>query len=179
MAIDYCYVPRDSEWDSPPAASEGCGAPLTSQVDIDEWIDKLDVKWFSYSEKMIADPPEEKDLLLEKSLDDAANIVADLFDENEPTILPDALERAEKFLRAQSWEVKRRFGFFPPAPAISPGPNGSADINWEQPTWGLLVNVPASGQATFYGECSGKGRLKGNLDPKSWNLGLITWLSRM
>lgn len=179
MAIDYCYVPTDSEWDSPSALPEVCDTPRMSPINIDEWIVSLDAKWLPYPGKASAAPSEEEDFLLERSLAEAANVVADQFDENEPTILPEALERSAEFLRAQSRETKSRFGFFPPAPTISPGPDGSADLSWEQPSWGLLVNVPSDGEATFYGECAGKGRIKGSLDPKSWNLGVITWLSRM
>ena len=124
-------------------------------------------------------PPEE-DALLDDVLETASEIVSVRFDQDEPTILSAAFDRARKFLRTQSLEMKKRLGYFPPTPNISPGPNGSVDLHWEQPTWRLLVNIPATEtHASFYGECAGNGKIKGNLDPNRWNLGITSWLSKM
>jgi hypothetical protein len=124
-------------------------------------------------------PPLEEDALLEEAIDKAREFVNDDLDAEEPTILRSAFARAKEFLRAHSREMKKRLAYFPPAPSITPGPNGSADLHWEQPAWALLVNIPAGDAfATFYGDAQGSGRIKGNLDPKVWNLGIITWLSK-
>ena len=124
-------------------------------------------------------PLPEKDLLLEEAFEETLEFVNDRFDEDEPTIMSAAFDRAKEFLRIQSREMKKRLGYFPPVPTISPGPSGSVDLHWEQPSWGLLVNIPPTDAlATFYGDCAGEGRIKGNLDPKVWKLGIYTWLSK-
>ena len=123
--------------------------------------------------------PLEEDASLEEALTEAIGIVTDQFDEDEPTILTAAFERAEEFLKTQSFEIKKRFGHFPPPPSILPGPNGSVDLHWNQPGWGFLINFPANGNhATFYGDCVGGGRIKGTLDRKVWDLGIVTWLTK-
>jgi hypothetical protein len=148
-------------------------APASTTWDGPELETKGNSPW-----KVNPAPPEE-DALLEVALETASAIVSDQFDEDEPMILSAAFERAQEFLRTESREIKKRFGYFPPTPNILPGPNGSADIHWEQPGWGLLVNIPATDElATFYGDCAGNGRVKGNLDPKSWHLGITSWLSK-
>ena len=128
--------------------------------------------------KQNTSPPEE-DVPLEAVIEMTRELVSDNFENEEPTILRSAFNRAEKFLRAHSRETKKRCGYFPPVPSITPGPKGSADLHWLQPAWALLVNVPdGDALATFYGESEGGGRVKGNLDPKVWNLGIVTWLSK-
>jgi hypothetical protein len=123
--------------------------------------------------------PLEEDTRLEEALKEATGIVTDQFDEDEPTILSAAFGRAKEFLETQSFEIKKRFGYFPPAPSILPGPNGSVDLRWNQPGWGLLINFPADGNhATFYGDCVEGGRIKGTLDQKVWDLRIATWLTK-
>ncbi len=123
--------------------------------------------------------PPEKDIRMEEALEEAEGIITDQFDEDEPAILSAAFSRANEFLQSQSFEIKKRFGHFPPAPSILPGPNGSADVRWSQPGWGLLINFPADGShATFYGDCEGGGRIKGTLDRKVCDLGIVTWLNK-
>lgn len=123
--------------------------------------------------------PLEEDVRLETALKETTGIVTDQFDEEEPTVLSAAFERAKEFLQTQSFEIKKRLGHFPPAPSILPGPNGSVDLHWDQPGWGLLINFPADGShATFYGDCAGGGRIKGTLDRKVWDLGIVTWLTK-
>lgn len=120
------------------------------------------------------------DAALEGELEEAARAVARHIEEDEPAILPAAFERAEAFLRAQSRESRKLFRRFPRPPVVSPGPNGSADLHWEGPGRGLLVNVPADDSlATFYGDREGGGRIKGSLDPRQPDLEIISWLSRM
>jgi len=130
-------------------------------------------------EKISWNLPTEEDTLLEEALENASAIVSGSFDEEEPTILSAAFARTQKFLHNQSREMNSRLGYFPPAPYISPGPNGSADLHWKQAGWGLLLNIPATDAvATFYGDCTGNGKVKGHLDPNSWHLGITTWLSK-
>lgn len=151
-------------------------APLAAWS-FEETEPKEKVQW-----KKSEAPPEEDDRLLEQALHAARGIVSERFDEEAPTILAAAFDRAETFLRTQSREMKKRLGCFPPTPNISPGPNGSADLHWEQTNWGLLVNVPSTtdDQATFYGDCKeGAARIKDSFDPANWNLGIMSWLSKM
>lgn len=121
----------------------------------------------------------EKDLLLDEALLEAQKLVTVQFDEEEPAILQDAYIRAERFLRTQSHEMKKRLGFFPAPPSLSPGPNGSADLHWDRSDGGLLVNIPeGNATATFYGEWGGTNRIKGSFNPNTWELGILTWLSK-
>ena len=123
-------------------------------------------------------PPEE-DVRLDEALEEAAGIVTDQLNEDEPTILVPAFKRAKEFLQVQSLEIKKKFDHFPPVPSILPGPNGSADVRWNERGWGLLINFPSDGSyATFYGDCLEGGRIKGTLDRKVWDLGIVTWLTR-
>lgn len=125
-------------------------------------------------------PPPEEDHSLEESLEGIQALVTEEFDGEEPTILRDAFDRAATFLRIQSREMKKRLGCFAPAPVITPGPDGSADLQWERPAWALLINVPSgSAPASFYGEGPNNSRIKGAFDPSSWNLGIVSWLSKV
>ena len=120
-----------------------------------------------------------EDASLNEVLETAEGLVCNLLDDEEPTILPAAFARAKFFLRTQSLEMKKRLGYFPPTPRITPGPKGSVDLHWMNQAWALLVNIPASDAlATFYGDCQEGGKIKGNLDPRIWQLGIITWLSK-
>lgn len=121
----------------------------------------------------------ETDTALSEALKSAQKLVTEDLDEDEPSILGSALERAETFLRAQSHQMKKAFGYFAPTPRISPGPNGSVDLHWELASGEMLVNVPAGqAPATYYGESGSTNRTKGSFDPISWHLGIYTWLSK-
>jgi hypothetical protein len=89
----------------------------------------------------------------------------------------ETFERAESFLNAHSGFL-RQFDFELPIPNIGAGPNGSIDLHWKSPNWELLVNIPAdpTKMATFYGDNYGVQKIKGSVDPKTYNLGLAAWL---
>jgi hypothetical protein len=124
--------------------------------------------------------PAETDPALDAELERAEEMVRDQIEDDEPAILRPALDRASAFLRVQSRESRERFEKFPPAPYVSPGPDGSVDLHWERPGWGLLINVPADeSPATFYGDGGRMCRIKGSFDPRTCDLGIINWLSKM
>jgi hypothetical protein len=86
-------------------------------------------------------------------------------------------DRAVTFLTAHS-DYLRQFGLDLPIPSIGPGPGGSIDLHWKRASWELLVNIPADvdKMASFYGDNYGVQKIKGNLDPKTYNTGLAAWL---
>jgi hypothetical protein len=84
--------------------------------------------------------------------------------------------RATSFLLNQAnWFLRKGETF--PVPRILPGPDGSIDLHWKSAGLELLVNVPPSGPATFFGDEPSGGHIRGSLDPSRFNLGLTTWLT--
>jgi hypothetical protein len=122
---------------------------------------------------------ETTDVALDVALESAQEYLVEELDEEEPGILDSALKRAETFLRAQSYQMRRAFSHFAPLPRISPGPDGSVDLHWELMNGEMLVNIPA-GQvhATYYAESGSRNRVKGSFDPSTWDLVVYTWLSK-
>jgi hypothetical protein len=86
--------------------------------------------------------------------------------------------RAVAFVAAHSTKGYDLCSSYPPAPRISPGPDGSIDLHWKQKTWELLVNIPAddSQMAVFYGDDYGAAKIRGSFDPRTVNLGIVNWL---
>jgi transcriptional regulator with XRE-family HTH domain len=90
------------------------------------------------------------------------------------------LNRATEFLRRQSTWLWRKFDFNVPIPDINPGPDGTIDLDWKQPSWELLINIPKGSQAgSYYGE-NAESSIKGslNLDTYVTNVQLILWLTK-
>ena len=100
--------------------------------------------------------------------------------EHSPGYAKDTLDRAAMFLRAQDQLLWNLLTFRLPVPNINPGPDGSIDLFWEQVSWELLVNIPATPTqtASFYGEDSGGQTIKGNLGTSEPNVGLSLWLMK-
>jgi len=88
------------------------------------------------------------------------------------------LDRAIAFVRVHSAKGHSLCGYYPPAPRIGLGPDGSIDLHWKQSKWELLVNVPSddSQVAVFYGDDYGVAKIRGSFDPKTVNLGIVNWL---
>ena len=86
--------------------------------------------------------------------------------------------RAVAFVAAHSTKGYDLCSSYPPAPRISPGPDGSIDLHWKRKTWELLVNIPAddSQMAVFYGDDYGAAKIRGSFDPRTVNLGIVNWL---
>ena len=107
--------------------------------------------------------------------------LADNWDgEGSPRYSRATLDRATAFVRAHASWVSDTFGKDAPVPHINPGPEGSIDIHWKQPTWELLINVPADAnqKAAFYGDDYGSGTIKGSWEGDRYNSLLRTWLMR-
>ena len=119
-----------------------------------------------------------EDQALRSEINRAKQMLETERDDEGPIFSTETLSTAAFFLTAQSNQFRQIFGSFPPAPAIGPGPNASVDIYWKQESWELLVNFPAESNrpATFYGDNYGIQKIKGSLDTKSFNNGIIQWL---
>jgi hypothetical protein len=90
----------------------------------------------------------------------------------------ETLDRAIAFLKTHIEWAWRAHGAKAPIPTIGPGPHRSVDLYWKQPSWKLLVNVPANKDlpATFYGDNYGRQKIKGSLDPTELSIPIIAWL---
>ena len=90
----------------------------------------------------------------------------------------ETLDQAIKFLKTHIEWAWRYRGAKAPVPTIGPGPNGSVDLYWQQPSWKLLGNIPdeKNAPATFYGDNYGSQKTKGSLDPNELSITIIAWL---
>ena len=91
----------------------------------------------------------------------------------------ESLDRAIVFLRAQASQFRKMYNSHAPVPQIGPGPDGSVDLHWKQKSWELLVNIPSKNNemASFYGDDYGVQIIKGTLEPRIFNYGIIAWLT--
>lgn len=98
--------------------------------------------------------------------------------EGSPGYSEDAFDRAVSFLTMEAEGLWESWGIPLPAPKIGPGPHGSIDLHWKQPSKELLVNIPADSNemATFYGDNYGAEKIRGSLDPRNFNFGIAAWL---
>jgi hypothetical protein len=87
------------------------------------------------------------------------------------------LDRAVAFLKMHS-DFLKPYQLQLPVPHIGAGPGGSVDLHWKREKWELLVNIPASPDelASFYGDNYGAQKIKGSVDPGTFNFGIATWL---
>ena len=97
--------------------------------------------------------------------------------EGSATFSRETFDRAVTFLN-NHWEHLKRFRIQPPVPTIAPGPEGSIDLHWKRQSWELLVNIPANVDelAAFYGDNYGAQKIRGSVDPKTFNFGIAAWL---
>jgi hypothetical protein len=100
-------------------------------------------------------------------------------EEGSPSYSSATVNRAIAFLSSHILQFWESYGIQLPIPNIGPGPEGSIDIHWKRPAWELLVNIPAdvNQMASFYGDNYGNQKIKGSLDPESFNLGIVEWLA--
>jgi hypothetical protein len=89
------------------------------------------------------------------------------------------LDLAATFVNSHVRLLWDSYGLQSPTPTFGPGPDGSIDIHWKQPSWELLVNIPADANqmAAFYGDNYGAQKIRGSFDPKVLNLGIAQWLT--
>lgn len=118
------------------------------------------------------------DSALAKEVNQARRLMEDFEPDGDPCFSKETLDRAVEFLRSQSKQFQSVYGKLPPAPYIGAGPDASVDLHWERDEWELLVNIPAGPNepASFYGDNYGTQKIKGSLDPKSANRGILAWL---
>lgn len=91
----------------------------------------------------------------------------------------DTLNRAFAFLSTHVEGLWGKYGLSSPIPRIAPGPNGSIDLHWKQPSWELLVNIPedANQVATFYGDDYGVQKIRGSLHQSGFHWKIAAWLT--
>jgi len=99
--------------------------------------------------------------------------------EGSPGYSGTTLDRAIAFLNMHTERLSDMYGIQVPIPSIGPGPEGSIDIHWKQPTWELLVNIPEDVEkmAAFYGDNYGSQKVRGSLNPEYFNVGIAEWLA--
>jgi hypothetical protein len=62
-------------------------------------------------------------------------------------------------------------------PRIMESVNGSIDIDWETPEYGLIVNIYENGENAFYfGDIKEKDKIRGNFNPQYIENQLIEFL---
>ena len=116
-----------------------------------------------------------------ESAHEKLTVLADNWDgEGSAEYKTETINTAAEFLMSQGRLLHEICGMSLPVPQINPGPDGSIDLFWKQPTWELLVNVPANSNqaASFYGEDQTGHTIKGSLDTSEPNIGVIVWLMK-
>ncbi len=101
-------------------------------------------------------------------------------DNGSPSIAEATWRRATEFLeRHARWAWNQHRMAIDP-PDITPGPEGSIDLDWDNPRYRMLINIPADPiqLAGFYGDDRGGISIKGKLDTSLLNKGLLDWLVR-
>jgi hypothetical protein len=153
-------------------------APQTDIVKIEIWTNEIDhpPSWGELHSESFCDQQ------LQTEIDRAKSIVEleqDWDGEGSPGYSQHTLDRATAFLSAHMERLWNTYGIRAPIPSIGPGPDGSIDIHWKQRSWELLVNIPADANemAAFYGDNYGTQKIKGSLDPETFNLGIAEWLA--
>ncbi len=150
---------------------------MSTQGSVLEWpADRVEIKpWESIESEFDSES-------LEAGIESAhekLTALADNWDgEGSAEYKTETVNSAAEFLMSQDRLLRELRGISLPVPQINPGPDGSIDLFWKQPTWELLVNVPenASESASFYGEDQTGHTIKGSLDTSVPNLGVIMWL---
>lgn len=99
-------------------------------------------------------------------------------EEGLPLYSSQAFNRARTFLTDQTRRAMKMYKSFLPVPEIGPGPDRSIDLHWKTPRRELLINISPDKPAVYYGDDYGVRKIKGSLDPATWDLGIILWLMR-
>ncbi|SRR5260221_4778014 len=99
-------------------------------------------------------------------------------DDKESLYSEETLDRAVAFMKTHIEWVWRSYGTKAPIPTIGPGPHGRVDLYWEQPSWRLLVNIPATKDAlaTFYADDYGRQKTRGSVDPNKFSVTIAACL---
>jgi len=96
--------------------------------------------------------------------------------EGSPGASKNAWRRAVRFAKNIGERSKSKL----PLPRLGPGPEESVDAHWKDRDMDLLVNFPAKGKASFYGDQGpGSQGFSGALDPEDKIDVVLGWLSRL
>ena len=130
--------------------------------------------------------PELRDVRLAeiaRAIDDASKTLPtlrrDWDDAGAEPISESTWRTAIDFLRGHAIAVLNSTGRAIPAPRILPVPDGSIDLHWKSGSNELLVNFPPAegASAKFYGDDAGGTVIRGEIDPRRQNPGLLQWLT--
>ena len=147
------------------------------------WISDLSRKFFSgwrWEDHLLKTPQLEYSEI-ENAIKDSKKLLELKFDfdgEGSPGYSIGTWKRSVGFLRKYASLYVQTIGTCLVAPKILPGPDGSIDILWKTAGCELLVNIPSDSKkpASFYGDKEDGTFIKGSLDPKTFNQGLLEWL---
>ena len=136
--------------------------------------------WERVDERTITSDPLSLDAAIESAEGRLLKLGDNWDDEGSTGYEQEVLIRAAIFLRAQNKSILELFKGEAPVPKITPGPDGSIDLFWEQPSWELLVNIPANKArpASYYGEDSDGAMFKGSFNVLEHKIGLLAWLMK-
>ncbi len=100
--------------------------------------------------------------------------------EGSPGYSEETFNRAVAFLTTYVEGLWESCGMPLPIPRIGPGPDGSIDLHWKQPSWELLVNIPTDPNeaASYSGEDDEGHQSRGFLGTEKFNSRFArTWLT--
>lgn len=86
-------------------------------------------------------------------------------------------ERATGFLRSLAQSVLEHYGVEIDRPRIKPGPDGSIDLHWREPSYEVLINIPSDPREkpSFYGDDYAGSFQKGRCELSARSAALL-WL---
>jgi hypothetical protein len=88
----------------------------------------------------------------------------------------DVWKKSVLFISKLSVKIFTNFGQIVKTPKIYHGPNGSVDIYWENESFNLLINIPETGMATFYGDNYQNNKIEGSFEPATISLNIFPFL---
>jgi hypothetical protein len=96
--------------------------------------------------------------------------------EGAPSFDFDVWKKSVLFISKLSVKIFKNFGQIVKTPKIYHGPNGSLDIYWENESFNLLINIPKTGVATFYGDNYQNNKIEGSFEPANISLNILPFL---
>lgn len=83
-------------------------------------------------------------------------------------------KHAVLFLCDFAKQLYNQFNIIVDTPKIYPGDNGSIDIDWETPNYGLIINIAEGGElATYYGDNEYGNSIEGELSTKNFTIDFV------
>jgi hypothetical protein len=89
--------------------------------------------------------------------------------------------RAISFLESYAISAYKNFGVVIEKPDLTPGPEGSIDVIWKSASYRLLINISKeeNQSALFYGDNYKDEKIKGSINPKEFNAGMLCFLGKI